>query len=984
MAFPHPPRWVVLRATWLVVAALTAPVAAASDRAPVYVEDSPAAQESIDQALSLRRQQRLIEAAEQLQQVITAYPHKLIAVGDGQYQDVAAWVCQRLLEDPPLLAAYRQAHGPIAQRQLNEATEPTPNLAALEDVLAQYALTPAGLEAALTLAGLYLEQADFTSAAGVLASVENHPDLQTQRGRYLLLQGAWALLTGRAERFRSYRDELAASGFAGQLSLLDQWRSGLQPPRTASQAPSSDASAQEGPPAWEEEPLWEASIAWDPLETQARYVPPTRLTRRGDDDAVPLPILPVLDDQRLYLNEGNRIRALDRHSGWTLWTFEGEADAKAADVPQVAIPLVARLEAPPPEPRRVLLVRDRLFAVLGPAGSWSNRFQHELAPSVLVCLSRHDGRQRWALSPSQLDATLASARFQGTPLSDGHRLFVLMQRNQVTGLQDTFLLALDQASGQPLWRRHLSSAVTSNRYASGPPPQMTLQDGVIYAYDRVGVVAAVEARTGAMRWACMLPMEAGVLEHLYSGIPPETQGMRAGLLLSRAGLLVPAPAGSSTAFYLLEAATGRKLRDLRGQEWQSASLWPAADDVLAVGRSIALLDGTTLEPKWRVGWSTISSAQPVGTPAIAADQVLIPTRDRVIAISLADGSVLHRASVDGPGNLALGSGQLVMATTQTLRGYLSWDSAYAQLHAQMKRHPTEPAPGLALAHLALRSHRLPIVLEGVDAALAALRRRPPRASPDEPDPVQQQVFDHLLRLADPAQEAVDPGLRSGLLDRLATITAGPDQEVAYHLAMAQHSQQADDPTQAVEHLQAVLMDRTLWAQPYSHQQTTRLAGLEAQLRLEELVEGHGRQIYAHFDALAAQRLAELTTSGASAQAFLDLARQYPLAQAAPQALYQAGHRLMRSADPLSAAAPLRRAYQQASDPQLQAQAAGLLAQLYAQAGQAHRALNWLDQVSQQHPALEPWRDGRPTPIDVWTARLSQMNGGRGALPRLSL
>src|SRR5690606_7054701 len=132
--------------------------------------------------------------------------------------------------------------------------------------------------------------------------------------------------------------------------------------------------------------------------------------------------------------------------------------------------------------------------------------------------------------------------------------------------------------------------------------------------------------------------------------------------------------------------------------------------------------------------------------------------------------------------------QVVIAGPQTVSSYMSWPRAYEELVRQMRRDPTDPRPGLALAHVALGSNKNQAVLEGVDAALAALQRRlADRAvterQPAEPDRLQREVLEQLLTFVHP-QRTPNTFLRRSILDRLATITATPADEVAYHMALA--------------------------------------------------------------------------------------------------------------------------------------------------------------------------------------------------------
>ena len=84
---------------------------------PVYVADSPAAVERMEAAKRLIAEERYLDAALTLQPVIETMADKLIAQEAGSYHSVATGVEQLIRAQPLLLAAYRQAHAPDAERR---------------------------------------------------------------------------------------------------------------------------------------------------------------------------------------------------------------------------------------------------------------------------------------------------------------------------------------------------------------------------------------------------------------------------------------------------------------------------------------------------------------------------------------------------------------------------------------------------------------------------------------------------------------------------------------------------------------------------------------------------------------------------------------------------------------------------------------------------------------------------------------------------
>src|SRR5690606_12144523 len=120
------------------------------------------------------------------------------------------------------------------------------------------------------------------------------------------------------------------------------------------------------------------------------------------------------------------------------------------------------------------------------------------------------------------------------------------------------------------------------------------------------------------------------------------------------------------------------------------------------------------------------------------------------------------------------------------------------------------------------------------------------------------------------------------------VSAGPADEVVYLLALASFEVEIERFAKAVEHYQTILKTPQLASQPYKEGFVAQQAGQEARNRMVDIV-AKAPNAYARFDAEATQRLAEITsTPHIDIDALVELARQYPLANAAATALLTAG------------------------------------------------------------------------------------------------
>src|SRR5690606_5004980 len=115
-------------------------------------------------------------------------------------------------------------------------------------------------------------------------------------------------------------------GAAEALAAVARWVDELDPPKRG--AGLDDAATDAAPPPLDR-PLWQLPLADED--------PPARQGYPGGHQVPALPTLPVVHDDRLYLNETTRLSAIDRFSGRRLWTFEAVGSSV------VASPMMARM-----------------------------------------------------------------------------------------------------------------------------------------------------------------------------------------------------------------------------------------------------------------------------------------------------------------------------------------------------------------------------------------------------------------------------------------------------------------------------------------------------------------------------------------------------------------------------------------------------------------------------------------------------------------
>lgn len=942
--------------------------------AAVYLEDSPAAMRLADEARELQTRDRAGEAAQKLQQIVDEYPDKLMPRDDGGYTDARLWVRRRLLDDAALREAYHGRFDAVAQRVLEEARPRgmAGEQDAAREVLRRYPLTPAGLDAALRLAGGHVERGDGPAAAAALADAADHPDLDRRAEMFFELRAWAAALSGDQARVEQALRTLA--DYAPVESALRQALAGIVESSTE-EASTSDAEPDRPPL---ERPLWQVTIE---STTTARVVAQPRAVQGVADGETRFE--PVAADGVLLLNDNNRVYAIDRVSGRLRWAYRYEEPLSDNANLHVRAFGAGRIIQ---DRRAVLVHRDAVVAVLGHAVPWQGRQRLQtIRPTQLVSLNLSNGKPRWTVTPGSLDPALERAAFHGTPVAWGDQVIVMARRSQASSFQDTYLFALDAETGALRWRRHLASTAGPNsRNALPAMSSMTLDGERIFICDNLGAAAAVDARTGTIRWVRVL-IENGVDER---GRPVGTAlpfSDIAAPTICTAGLIIPMRIDDAHGL-LLDPDTGIVLRELPprtpiAHAYELLAL--TGGDLLAVGQTLARLDGASLETRWS---QPITPARVEGvSPRItlhAGAALVAREGDQLQEIDLTTGDTLGQTLLPWSGAVVATPDAWVVTSGRRLAGYLDWSVAYQTLRQRAEQQPTSPEPGLNMAMLAVNAAQPDAIDEGVDRALAALtadaalRERDPEAWRAE----RSRVFHELLSLTERG-DTMEPTVVERLFDRLAATTETPEELLAYNLGRGEFLEARGRLSEAVDFYQAVLMDPRQADQTLTRGKATRRGDLAARQRLVSLAETHGRDFYDRYDQRAERELSALLSSPSAGVAdFLGLSRRYPLARVSARAIFAGAELQAASAAHTGAATQYRRAFQLADDDELRRRAAGALTDYYLTHGRSAAAVRWLEQVSRDHPALQPLHDGVPRDAAGWLAELSALPQGRTDRP----
>jgi len=411
---------------------------------------------------------------------------------------------------------------------------------------------------------------------------------------------------------------------------------------------------------------------------------------------------PIVTDGLVLLQDANRIVALDLGTGMPAWpgteggTIYRPPLARSGDeTPHLGVP-------------RYTLTADhqRLFTRLGTPRTLSGG--GDLLPRDAGYLIGLDLRAEGKLLPGfPIHPESPSWAFDGCPVTDGSRLYVVMRHSDVRG--QLHLACFDAASGRLRWRRLICTAESLGRgeVDEFTHTLLTLRDDVVYCNTNLGAVAAVSAGDGRVQWVTRYPRQLlgwsspqHPLAHVYRDLNP--------CLFDRGRLFV-APADHEQII-ALDAATGRWLWQTRypsGMLDAVHLLGASGDRLVAGGRRLWWIDIHTGRPADGVVENPFPApARPdpvgLGRGLLAGDHVYWPARgeqDELHVLDLQTGRPVRQPiplSLAGAaaGNLVVAGEYLLVASPGRLFAFHG-----AGRRSPQASPPEMPIPGSAASHV---------------------------------------------------------------------------------------------------------------------------------------------------------------------------------------------------------------------------------------------------------------------------------------------
>ncbi|MCW5764641.1 MAG: PQQ-binding-like beta-propeller repeat protein [Phycisphaeraceae bacterium] len=934
---------------------------------PVFVNDSPAAAETLARVQDHLKSGNIEQAVRLLQRLLDENADALVASPDdgALYVPVRQRVHEALLSDRALLARYREAQGPVARDLVRSGRHADAERTSL--------FTADGFEAALRLAQQHFQEGSFGAAVMTLDQLDRHPDRAGDNARRA------AELACEIARY-AHRDtatDLARRWAAGAgLGDADLSPAPLPP---AVLNPARSALAPSGPidPAGVvARPLWSAPYGEEVPVEAARFAPnvnPETLPQFGRE----LRAFPAVAGDSLYVVGDRFVSAFNRFTLEPRWKVDAIAaagiDTDPWDREAAANRGMRRASQGSLEDIASVSVRGgTVIACIGlePPGAGEGQ-------ELLIAIDAASGAVRWTRTVQTLDAALVRTHVRGPVLIDGRTAVVGCRKWQPDRrLTALYLLGLDVETGSVRWLSLVGSAGSLPFYRQ---PQVAdggaLDDGVVYRTDRLGLVAAYEAQSGRPRWVRRFgsePTDTTAVSNSWQMSLPVLRGP---------WLYTVAPDRSGVA--RLDRATGR----LDGLIPADRLAGPAY--LLTVGPLLACVSENRVatvpfeaDGPWAQRPVRLSPVVPApglrGRVAVAGDRLLAPVTSGLLVIDSASPTEFARTiDLDTSGNPMACDDQLIVADDARLHSYLSWDKADAILTQRVGQSPDDPTPAVILAELSYRAGKAARLLFAVDAAAGAIGRA---ADPDRAEVQRRRLFDAVASMvetalgsapagpgpAEHAAPALDAASARDLIDRLGPLARRPEESAAQLLLAGRAQADSGQSAQAAASFQQVLADRRLASASWNSGRGLVRAADEATRRLEQVVATAGRGAYGAFDAEAEAAMAQLPPA-AGADAMELIAHRYPVARSTPAmwiriaAAYRDGGRARAEARALEVGLQRAEGMPDAS-PAVVGELAGRLVTNLKQRGLLVAAGTVLQRFGARFPSATLTIDGRPADL----------------------
>lgn len=632
------------------------------------------------------------EAVQMLREVMENHGRKLLAVTPRRFVSVSDYCQLRLAALPPeALAIYRRRVDPSAMRWYREGVERRDRGRLLE-VVEQALASSWGDNALMALGEMALESGDYAGARAFwekiipappphdgiptwLSVPETELDLAAVRARLVLasiLEGSLDRAAKELEAM-SRLDAGARGNLAGQqVNFVDALRTLLAESRSwpATAVPDNWTTFAGDPRRGKIAPravepnrvVWRRPLRPTLPANRPTAEPQSSAFRVAEKAVSPLSYHPLITDGLALVNNQVEILAIDLATGRPAWGHDSPEiyrDQLDETARELFLP-INNLGVP----RFTMTAHQgKLYARMGASTTgYPRETVLRGGTGYLVCLDLEaEGRLLWRIDPEE-----PGLAFEGSPLTDGARVFVAVRRGDIQ--PQTHVACYSAEDGRLLWRQFVCQAETPARgmYHETSHNLLTLHRDTLYVNTNMGAVAALSTDGGRVRWVAIYPRQRqGDLQR-----PAAHWSRDLNPCLFDRGRLYVAPSDSPRIF-CLEAATGQIL-------WQTSTELGEAVHLLGVAGSALIASGPKLywigidddAGRVRQVWPDGHEKLGHGRGVVAENRVYWPARDKVYVFDANTAGqvrlydlVPHDAR---GGNLVMAGGRLLVATPDEL------------------------------------------------------------------------------------------------------------------------------------------------------------------------------------------------------------------------------------------------------------------------------------------------------------------------------
>jgi outer membrane protein assembly factor BamB/TolA-binding protein len=418
-------------------------------------------------------------------------------------------------------AAYRLFYDAEAQKLFDQA-EGAAELKNLERIYSAYFTSSVGDNATDRLGDLYFELGRFDRAADCwLAILRDYPDTDLSPG-LLSVKAALALSrAGRRAEFEQVKAELVNRYSDDKITLggatappaelltrvlgTDPGPSGAW--KSDSAAPRQDSGPELGTPV---DPSWQLRFA----QVVEAGMAPAELEQWQTNSISGVVPATTIDGSTLYVNYLGHVFALSLKTGKMLW--------RSASFHQLEVLAVQQFVRSVDTSRFAIVAQGDHVWVL----ARDMKDQNFAAPFQLICRRADNGEVVWK-SPDL--AEYGTIDLVGLPVLAEGKLFMLAKtlQNPMQGQRpaEQFVLAIQPHDGKILWKTEIGVFRQSRQYFwygmpdTTPQPRVVYRAGAVYAETHVGVLARLDAESGALDWGYAYktdPMQTGYRFFYYS------------------------------------------------------------------------------------------------------------------------------------------------------------------------------------------------------------------------------------------------------------------------------------------------------------------------------------------------------------------------------------------------------------------------------------------------------------------------------------